>query len=981
VNMNPRPESVMVLPHRDDTILAKSRYVLDTLLDKMPIPRDYRNALKGETRVASSRRRNMKDRLINCRKVQKGDIIEDPEPCSCESLKKALRLTDAQAKKHYVDGHLAIRGSDLPENTSYFLRGNLKNIPRTNVAAIRTELAEGVNKWIQRFTPICQDDKQRLSPFTFTEKYVAIRTFADAGDKTSTPMARVSLARFKRWHFEYTKTRSEDKELFDQCHGNNFTKDVIRMVSIHTAELDSNHWINHPSIYATLVKIFKTKTEYFASPLNFNLAMTNFFSEHTVDRLFGSKGNSWTAQWHQSGVANPIFELDDMRKTFAYAKSYALKSEVNQYIVTIPLWKHMGKEYMHFTRDPCVHPLLTYDTGHYSFHSPWAAKMQSYLREPPSHKAKWPVGIFLVRQSPLTDGEVVMIDALRDETQTWGFTPMDKDTMMEYINSFPNPNLEDPVIDLDVVPNRRLRNWPASLGHTKLAETTMVHLETTCDRYNLNVNDLLDEGVRRMKPPRAAKLEQKHQLTLTPDELIALEKQISEITAAGEVFEIDKNSSCPLYTCHTFTAKGIRKTFTDDDHYERVDIPRDAVIRRWEKTYHKHRWSRFSSFDRDNLPYGYFLPKNKDLAKTRPIVSYATHPMRPMLQRASRALCMLLKSPLIADKHLTLHRTDQFVESMMRAQEQCLNEGFNHTLLLAGDIKQMYTELSHSFIMEAFDWLVDTVTPQYRRKHISVPKRARKGAHMGCNYNSASFITFSLQEIRDIVKFDLDNAIFTVGETTMKQNIGIPMGSPISPVLAVLVCAYSEAKFKEAIAMDPTFDRNVYGARYVDDAIFVVGYNTDVPNDQQKAADTIDYVVKHGYPDKLTLECDPDQNYIKMLESVIDTTSIGDIRLRFWHKNAEAVADRDTQKFVKYQHFDSFSPYTAKRGVLISTLIRMRAASSTRDGLVSAIPGFVKELRNLNYPLGIIRSAVDTVTHRAENDPIWRGVVDLVYDA
>jgi hypothetical protein len=204
--------------------------------------------------------------------------------------------------------------------------------------------------------------------------------------------------------------------------------------------------------------------------------------------------------------------------------------------------------------------------------------------------------------------------------------------------------------------------------------------------------------------------------------------------------------------------------------------------------------------------------------------------------------------------------------------------------------------------------------------------------------------------------------------------------APISPVLAIVVCAFYEAKLKASIKSNPTFNRNIHGARYVDDAILIVGYNTDTPGDEIIANDMLQHVADNGYQ-KLTLECDPDRNHIKMLESIVDTTDVGNISLRFWHKNAESINDHNTQKFIKYQHFDSFSPYNAKRGVLISSLLRMRKASSHIEGLQRAIPAFVKELRLLNYPLGIIRSAVNTVTHRSDNDPFWRGVVNLVYDA
>ena len=53
------------------------------------------------------------------------------------------------------------------------------------------------------------------------------------------------------------------------------------------------------------------------------------------------------------------------------------------------------------------------------------------------------------------------------------------------------------------------------------------------------------------------------------------------------------------------------------------------------------------------------------------------------------------------------------------------------------------------------------------------------------------YITFD--ELKSIVKFDLENATFNLGSNiTLRQLIGIPMGSPLSSALAPLVCIYFE---------------------------------------------------------------------------------------------------------------------------------------------------------------------------------------------
>ena len=57
---------------------------------------------------------------------------------------------------------------------------------------------------------------------------------------------------------------------------------------------------------------------------------------------------------------------------------------------------------------------------------------------------------------------------------------------------------------------------------------------------------------------------------------------------------------------------------------------------------------------------------------------------------------------------------------------------------------------------------------------------------------------FDFDTLFEIVNMDLSNAFFTVGDVLLKQIKGIAMGSPLSPILAILVCAYYENTFFRA---------------------------------------------------------------------------------------------------------------------------------------------------------------------------------------
>lgn len=979
--MNPRPNTVLVLPHRDDIVLNGVRLIPDTIIKAMDVDPLYKNILHSETRIAMYRRKNMRDMLLNNRKIVKGS---DPahEQCTCKELMKALGMTEQQAEKHMIDGHLGIKATDIPDNKEIdtLLKSNLKNIPKTDVNCLRDEIITGAEEWMRKVMPAIQCDKSRPSPIVFKGKYVYVYEYAHAKLKDK-HMAQISLERFQRWHFEYNLIRQEKPELYRKYRGTNFVNDVVRMVKIHTRNVDGtkskHHWVNHLPLYEKMSRIFGIKTEYFASPLNFNLAHESYFSEFTIDRLFGSNGNSWKHRWHVSGAANPIFEAEAIVRTFAFAKKFAGKSTSNAYVITIPMWERMGAEYLHFLKDPHVHPLVTFDDRGYAFHHPDSATNQWKYTQTPHIMAPWAVGLFLVRQEPITDEEKVKLNELRTYLESMGFSPHDEESMKEFMwdKTILSSELVDFPIPVDKVEKRSLRKWKPNcpnLHKVYVKVPGAARLHVTCDRYKIDFDKLVDTCLRKCAKSSCRRTKRDTML-MTPERLMRLNKKIAQLRKIATISEVDKNSSCAFFACHCCHMRGINDTFLDDPHYKKEQKSPKEIIHEYNTTFIRNKWERFGGFKKtDNLPYGYILPKNKNVKENRPIVSYCAHPMAKVLQRTGRALKHMLD--ICYEKHLTMNKTNDFVTRLEKVFTSFTDEGYDHVVMMAGDIKKMYTELSHDCIMNAVDWIIDLTRKRRRGSEISVPKFGRHGTKIGRSFNDC-FVKFKLKDIRDIVKFDLDNAIFNVRGTTLRQIVGIPMGSPISPILAVLMCAYNEANYMTDQRKKGEH-RRVDGVRYVDDALFASGYNSNVLGDKDKAQKAIDHMIKNAYHEKLKIEVDTNQEQIQMLESIIDTTEIGKLSISFWYKNEEMVKKEKKQKVLKFQHFDSFSPYTSKKGVIISTLMRMRTATNNSKTLQHNLSTLAEELSLLSYPYGILKSALDSVRRKAKenNDDMWTEV-------
>ena len=67
-----------------------------------------------------------------------------------------------------------------------------------------------------------------------------------------------------------------------------------------------------------------------------------------------------------------------------------------------------------------------------------------------------------------------------------------------------------------------------------------------------------------------------------------------------------------------------------------------------------------------DLPYCYSMPKEKDINKMRPIVSYANHPLKRQFNKIGKVLLFMLKESKI--ESLTLWKIDD-VEELKKVNE------------------------------------------------------------------------------------------------------------------------------------------------------------------------------------------------------------------------------------------------------------------------------------------------------------------------
>jgi len=88
------------------------------------------------------------------------------------------------------------------------------------------------------------------------------------------------------------------------------------------------------------------------------------------------------------------------------------------------------------------------------------------------------------------------------------------------------------------------------------------------------------------------------------------------------------------------------------------------------------------------------------------------------------------------------------------------------------------------------------------------------------------------------------------------------------------------------------------------------------------------------------------------------------------NKNFEHLLLHGKQKLYRYQHFFSFSPYRAKKGVVISALSRIARNCSSDLRVIESVFQLFVELQMLRYPRALLLSALDRLWRRTGHD-VW----------
>jgi len=137
--------------------------------------------------------------------------------------------------------------------------------------------------------------------------------------------------------------------------------------------------------------------ERFASPLNFNDDLPEYWSCHERDQLFGAHWNSYSCKWRGLSQANPEYEHEEMAKAVRWAVASAQATDAPVLtVLVLPAWTGNSNRtsyyrYIDEHPDKC-HVLMRINKRHFAFCHPEAwTGARAYAGYP-----KWDVNILLV---------------------------------------------------------------------------------------------------------------------------------------------------------------------------------------------------------------------------------------------------------------------------------------------------------------------------------------------------------------------------------------------------------------------------------------------------------------------------------------------------------------------------------------------------------------------------------------------------------
>jgi hypothetical protein len=420
--------------------------------------------------------------------------------------------------------------------------------------------------------------------------------------------------------------------------------------------------------------------------------------------------------------------------------------------------------------------------------------------------------------------------------------------------------------------------------------------------------------------------------------------------------------ACPVYVHNQML-----QTFTNDTrHFEKTDVTGRDLLKQWKQFYDENDLKKYQTWPKKNteLARPYTLLKDKDIERNRPIVPYCNHPLKRSLNMASRALTFMLEHSDINSYNLP---KVQDLKRVVREVNKALRQNPDLTVHpRGGDLKNMFSELPHDTVFEALDWLFTRFAEKNHTDCVSMQRTGTQGVIMGRS-RMAGWVVMDVKLVRLLLKFDIENCYYRVGNTVVKQVYGVPMGSPPSPPVASTVMQFYEHTFctedlPQLLSVECDSADQAKGCRFADDKLDLF-LTTD---DTGETADTLWESTANIYHPSMVMEDTPlDKLRFKFIG--YDVHIAADRRavtLSLHNPNETTIKKRQPQKKTRFPRAEAPSSLESKKSTAIGALVSVSRASTCERLFAEKGTEILTELAQLKYTKNLLKLAIYRAMHK-----------------
>ena len=276
----------------------------------------------------------------------------------------------------------------------------------------------------------------------------------------------------------------------------------------------------------------------------------------------------------------------------------------------------------------------------------------------------------------------------------------------------------------------------------------------------------------------------------------------------------------------------------------------------------------------------YGLPKNhKSSVPLRPIVSACGDPLDKITWFLDKILSQLLK---FVPSHLP--STDAYLQRLSQKYPNGFPPG---TIVFSLDVTNLYGNIP-------IDEAVQTVMNLLQEHRESI-----------------DLFGLTWTDVEPLLNHCLTNSYVRFGQSYYKQTLGLPMGSRISPSIAIIFMGALEDIFLSSSHVQP----DLY-MRYIDDCFCVWPHGSEALNSYFEFVNTVHSTIK--FTIERSDEADP-RGQIPFLDTLISVHESGHYRTQLYVKPVAAPI---------ILPFDSAQPFKTKKAVAKSQFLRALKVSS-----------------------------------------------------